>query len=184
MLLRFSTFRYSRARMWGKVWGRMRDGGRHGQADGNGGEGGARARPLCGWGWSHADRRRQWRPAVDVAATGERKASQLRPWLRQGRVAGGSAGGRGGAPQAGPRRHAALPYTEVPAFLSKLRKRGSVVRLALEAALLTAARSGEVRGATWSELDLDAATWTIPAERMKAGKPHVVPLSASALDVF
>jgi integrase len=77
-----------------------------------------------------------------------------------------------------------LPYTEVPAFLSKLRKRGSVVRLALEAALLTAARSGEVRGATWSELDLDAATWTIPAERMKAGKPHVVPLSASALDVF
>ena len=86
-------------------------------------------------------------------------------------------------PRKGDRHHAALPYTEVPAFLSKLRERVSVGRLALEAALLTAARSGEVRGATWSELDLEAATWTIPANRMKAGKPHIVPLSASALDV-
>lgn len=57
-------------------------------------------------------------------------------------------------------------------------------RLALEALILTAARSGEVRGARWSEVDLDAATWTVPAERMKAGKPHVVPLSRAALDVF
>lgn len=87
-------------------------------------------------------------------------------------------------PRKGDQHHAALPYTEVPTFLSKLRERVSVGRLALEAALLTAARSGEVRGATWSELDLEAATWTIPAARMKAGKPHVVPLSASALEVF
>ena len=87
-------------------------------------------------------------------------------------------------PRKGDRHHAALPYTELPAFLSKLRERVSVGRLALEAALLTAARSGEVRGATWSEVDLDAAIWTIPAGRMKAGKPHVVPLSAPALDVF
>ena len=87
-------------------------------------------------------------------------------------------------PRKGDRHHAALPYTEVPAFLAKLRERESVGRLALEAALLTAARSGEVRGATWGELDLEAATWTIPAARMKAGKPHVVPLSAPALDVF
>lgn len=87
-------------------------------------------------------------------------------------------------PRKGDRHHAALPYTEVPAFLAKLRERESVGRLALEAALLTAARSGEVRGATWAELDLEAATWTIPASRMKAGKPHVVPLSTPALDVF
>ncbi|GAC1574090.1 MAG: site-specific integrase [Sphingomicrobium sp.] len=87
-------------------------------------------------------------------------------------------------PRKGDRHHAALPYTEVPAFLSKLRERVSVGRLALEAALLTAARSGEVRGATWGELDLETATWTIPADRMKAGKPHVVPLSAPALDAF
>lgn len=87
-------------------------------------------------------------------------------------------------PRKGDRHHAALPYTKVPAFLAKLRERISLGRLALEAALLTAARSGEVRGATWSELDLEVATWTIPAARMKAGKPHVVPLSTSALDVF
>lgn len=57
-------------------------------------------------------------------------------------------------------------------------------RLALEATILTAARSGEIRGAKWSEVDLDAATWTVPADRMKAGKVHVVPLSPAALDVF
>lgn len=61
-------------------------------------------------------------------------------------------------------------------------------RLALEALILTATRSGEVRGAGWTELDLEAATWTIPAERTKTGKrtgkPHVVPLSPAAVDVF
>ena len=87
-------------------------------------------------------------------------------------------------PRKGDRHHAALPYAEVPAFLAKLRERVSLGRLALEAALLTAARSGEVRGATWGEVDLEAAIWTIPAARMKAGKPHVVPLSKAALDVF
>lgn len=61
-------------------------------------------------------------------------------------------------PRKGDRHHAALPYTEVPAFLAKLREWVSLGRLALEAALLTAARSGEVRGATRSELDLEAAT--------------------------
>jgi integrase len=57
-------------------------------------------------------------------------------------------------------------------------------RLALEAAILTAARSGEVRLATWSELDLNAATWTLPAERMKAGREHVVPLAPQAVALF
>jgi integrase len=81
-------------------------------------------------------------------------------------------------------RFEAMPYAEVPAFLAALRSRVSMGRLALEALILTAARSGEVRGARWSELDLEAATWTVPAERMKAGKVHAVPLSAAALDVF
>ena len=54
----------------------------------------------------------------------------------------------------------------------------------MEALILTAARSGEIRGAAWSELDLDAATWTIPASRMKGGKVHVVPLSPAAVAVF
>ena len=82
------------------------------------------------------------------------------------------------------RPHKAVPYTELPAFMAKLRKSESMGRLALEAVILTAARSGEVRLATWDELDLDAATWTVPAERMKAGREHVVPLSASALALF
>ena len=53
-------------------------------------------------------------------------------------------------------------------------------RLAFQFLIFTAARSGEVRGATWSEIDLDAMVWTVPAERMKAGKPHRVPLSSQA----
>lgn len=82
------------------------------------------------------------------------------------------------------RHHAALPYAELPAFMSALRARATLGRLALEAVILTAARSGEVRLATWGELDLDAATWTVPAERMKAGREHVVPLSTQAVALF
>ncbi|MDQ3077738.1 MAG: integrase arm-type DNA-binding domain-containing protein [Pseudomonadota bacterium] len=80
--------------------------------------------------------------------------------------------------------HAAMPFVDVPAFLIRLRERESWGRLALEAAILTAARSGEIRGAQWSEVDLGMAIWTIPAARMKAGKEHVVPLSPAALRVF
>jgi integrase len=86
--------------------------------------------------------------------------------------------------RAKPKHHAALPYAELPAFMAELRERESMGRLALEAAILTAARSGNVRLATWAELDLDAATWTIPAERMKAESEHVVPLSAQAVALF
>jgi len=81
-------------------------------------------------------------------------------------------------------RFEALPFADLPAFLAKLRERVSVGRLALEALILTAARSGEIRLARWSEIDLDKATWTVPAERMKAGKTHIVPLSEAALSVF
>lgn len=85
-------------------------------------------------------------------------------------------------------RFAAMPYARVPEFLDSLKQRVSMGRLALEALILTATRSGEVRGACWSELDLDAATWTIPADRTKTGKrtgkPHIVPLSPAAVDVF
>lgn len=77
--------------------------------------------------------------------------------------------------------HPALPYVELGAFMAELRKREGVSPRALEFAILTAARSGEVRGATWAEIDLKARTWTIPAERMKAGKEHRVPLSDAAV---
>jgi len=79
---------------------------------------------------------------------------------------------------------AAMPLCDVPAFLVRLRQRMSVTRLALEYLILTAARSGEVRGARWSEVDLAEKVWLIPAERMKAGKEHRVPLSDAALDVL
>jgi integrase len=77
-----------------------------------------------------------------------------------------------------------MPYEEVPDFIAELRSRVSIGRLALEFLIMTAARSGEVRGCSWSEFDLKKGLWTIPAERMKAGKTHVVPLSASALDAL
>lgn len=79
---------------------------------------------------------------------------------------------------------AALPYSEVPALIARLRERSSVGRLALEALILTAARSGEIRLATWKEFDLEARTWSIPADRMKMGRAHIVPLSPATLDVL
>ncbi len=80
--------------------------------------------------------------------------------------------------------HAALPFAAVPAFVADLRGRNATAALALEFLILTAARSGEVRGATWVEIDTDAKVWTVPASRMKAGREHRVPLSASALAVL
>lgn len=80
--------------------------------------------------------------------------------------------------------HAAMPYGDVPGFLSRLHEKETWGRLALEAAILTAARSGEIRGITWDELDLDAGLWTIPTGRMKAKREHVVPLSPAAKRVF
>lgn len=78
----------------------------------------------------------------------------------------------------------AMPFATVPSFVARLHERASIGRLALEALILTATRSGEIRGAVWGEIDLDSATWTIPAARMKAGKQHIVPLSAGAVAVF
>ena len=80
--------------------------------------------------------------------------------------------------------HAALPYADVPAFVAKLRTRKAVAALALEFAILTAARSGEVLGARGPEIDFDARVWTIPAKRMKSGREHRVPLSESALAIL
>ena len=77
--------------------------------------------------------------------------------------------------------HRALPWREIPAFMAKLRRMDGMGAKALEFAILTAARSGEVRGATWAEIDPDSRLWTIPASRMKAGKEHLVPLCDEAL---
>jgi integrase len=81
----------------------------------------------------------------------------------------------------GKKHHAALPYADLPTFLSALRQHDGVGARALEFAILTAARLGEVVGAQRSELDLDAAMWTIPANRMKGNKEHRIPLSPAAI---
>lgn len=72
--------------------------------------------------------------------------------------------------------HKAMAYEAIPAFLKDLREREAGAALALEFTILTAARTGEVLGATWAEVDLAKGIWTVPAERMKAGKEHRVPL--------
>jgi Integrase len=76
---------------------------------------------------------------------------------------------------------AALPFDDLPAFMIRLRERNGMAARALEFAILTAARSGEVRGTKWTEIDLEAALWTVPAARMKTEKEHRVPLSEPAV---
>ena len=78
----------------------------------------------------------------------------------------------------------ALPWQEIAAFMQQLVAREGVAARAVEFAILTACRSGEVRGATWSEINIDAKLWTVPAKRMKAGKEHRVPLSTAAIAVL
>jgi len=78
----------------------------------------------------------------------------------------------------------ALPIDMMAGFMADLRQREGTAARALEFAILCASRSGEVRGVTWSEIDLEARVWTIPSDRMKAGKEHRVPLSESAIRII
>ena len=78
---------------------------------------------------------------------------------------------------AGVEHHAALPFTEIGDFMQRLGDAKGTGARALEFAILTAARSGEVRGATWAEIDLKTAVWMVPGNRMKMGREHRVPLS-------
>jgi integrase len=80
--------------------------------------------------------------------------------------------------------HPALPYPEIAEFMAKLREREGIAARALEFAILTAARTGEVIGARWSEFDLEAKMWLVPAERMKAGREHRVALSDAAIAIL
>jgi integrase len=80
--------------------------------------------------------------------------------------------------------HAAMPYAEIRSFLKELRAREGTAALALEFAILTAARTSEVLGARWDEIDRVDGTWTVPASRMKSKRPHRVPLSDAAMAVL
>ena len=79
--------------------------------------------------------------------------------------------------------HAALPYAEIAAFVADLRQQEGVGARALEFAILTAARTGEVIGARWGEINIAERLWTVPADRMKAGKEHRAPLSDAAMAI-
>jgi integrase len=82
------------------------------------------------------------------------------------------------------RHHAALPYAEIASFVAELRQQGGTAALALEFLILTAARTGEVIGAQWSEINLAERLWVVPAERTKTSKEHRVPLPARAIDIL
>jgi len=77
--------------------------------------------------------------------------------------------------------HAAMPYADVPAFMARLAGREALSARALKFLILSAARVGEVIGATWDEIDLEARTWAVPPERYKTRKGHRVPLSDAAV---
>lgn len=80
--------------------------------------------------------------------------------------------------------HPALPYKDAPAFYAELRSKGGTLPLALEFLILTAARSGEARGARWDEINFAESLWTIPAARMKAKNAHTVPLPPRAVEIL
>ena len=80
--------------------------------------------------------------------------------------------------------HAAMPYEEVASFIAKLRERDSLTAQALELCILTAARSGEILGMRWDEVDLESKLWTVPAHRMKAGREHRIPLPSRAVSLL
>jgi len=79
---------------------------------------------------------------------------------------------------------AALPYAHAPEFFALLRKEAGMAPIALQLQILTATRPGEVVGSQWDEFDFDTLTWTVPAERMKAGKAHRIPLSLEAVELL
>jgi integrase len=88
--------------------------------------------------------------------------------------------------RAKPKHHAALAYADAPSFMTELRAKETIGRLALEALILTAVRSGDLRGMKWAELDLAEKLWRVPVEdgRGKSGRTHIVPLSPQMLDVL
>lgn len=80
--------------------------------------------------------------------------------------------------------HRALPYTEVAAFMAQLEERKDLAALALRCLILTAARTSELVGARWEEVDLQEKVWTVPPERMKGGREHRIPLSYPVMSIF
>ena len=132
-----------------------------------------------------------WIPKHETARRLRLRIGQIMKWaIAQGHRTDNPAGDAVGAAlpkvDSRPVHQRALPYAEVGAALAAVRRTDAApaAKLALEFMVLCAVRSGEARLATWDEIDLDRAVWTIPAVRMKAGREHRVPLAARALEVL
>ena len=119
-----------------------------------------------------------WTKKPETARRVKQRIERVVQWVRDGRPLPS----KGASKRV--RHHPALPFTELPRFMEELRSRDSISARALEFAILTAARTGEVIGAKWSEIDLEEGVWTVPAERMKGGKEHQVPLSKRAAAIL
>ena len=119
-----------------------------------------------------------WTKTPETASRVRQRVERVVEWVKAGMPLPATAKAKRVA------HHAALPWQDVPAFMSDLRKRDSISARALEFTVLCAARTGETIGATWAEIDLDAAIWTVPAARMKAGKDHRVPLSDRVVEIL
>jgi integrase len=128
-----------------------------------------------------------WHKTPETARRVKRRIRQVMQWAKGANLYPGEnpvEAAEGSLPRhvAGQVQHyAAMPYDALPSFMAELAGRKGVSALALRFLILTAARSGEVRGVTWAEIDRDAAVWTIPGHRMKAKKDYRVPLTAEAL---
>ena len=119
-----------------------------------------------------------WTSTPETARRVKLRIERILKWVREGKPL------PRGSKKARTKNHPALPYSELPKFITELRSRKVQTARALEFLILTAARTGEVIGATWPEIDLQKRLWTVPAQRMKASKEHRVPLSDSAIKLL
>jgi integrase len=119
-----------------------------------------------------------WRKTPSTAGRVRRRIAAICQWIKDGQP----------LPQSSTtktvKHFRALPWQELPFFMSELRQIDGIAARALEFCILTSARTGEVRGATWGEIDFDSKLWTISSERMKSHRPHRVPLSDRAIEIL
>ena len=118
-----------------------------------------------------------WSKTPETARRVKQRIERVVQWVKDGKPLPTANGN-------GKKHHEALPWQQIPAFMAALSKRHSVSARALEFLSLTAARTGEVIGAVWDEIDLDKRLWVVPAERMKASREHRVPLSAPVVGLL
>jgi integrase len=119
-----------------------------------------------------------WTQKPETASRVKQRIERIIQWVKDGRPM--PKGNRAEAVK----HHKAMPIDDLPAFMAKLRERDSISARALEFTILTATRTNEAIGAAWSEIDLKAKTWTIPASRMKAGREHLIPLSDRVVSIL